>query len=64
MQFLMGLDDNYLAIRSNILTREPLPLVKAAFAIVSGEESHRNITSNGANKPAATVFAAKTFDKK
>ncbi|GJS83806.1 putative RNA-directed DNA polymerase [Tanacetum coccineum] len=35
MQFLMGLDDNYLAIRSNILTREPLPLVKAAFAIVS-----------------------------
>ncbi|GJV31628.1 ribonuclease H-like domain-containing protein [Tanacetum coccineum] len=56
MQFLMGLDDNYLAIRSNILTREPLPLVKAAFAIVSGEESRRNITSNGANKPAATII--------
>ncbi|GKA57053.1 ribonuclease H-like domain-containing protein [Tanacetum coccineum] len=64
MQFLMGLDDNYLAIRSNILTREPLPLVKAAFAIVSGEESHRNITSNGANKPVATVFAAKFVNKK
>ncbi|GKC76681.1 putative RNA-directed DNA polymerase [Tanacetum coccineum] len=55
MQFLMGLDDNYLAIRSNILTREPLPLVKVAFAIVSGEESHRNITSNRANKPVATI---------
>ncbi|GJZ99712.1 putative RNA-directed DNA polymerase [Tanacetum coccineum] len=64
MQFLMGLDDNYLSIRSNILTREPLPLVKVAFAIVSGEESHRNITSNEANKPAATVFAAKFVDKK
>nr|GEU83604.1 ribonuclease H-like domain-containing protein [Tanacetum cinerariifolium] len=64
MQFLMGLDDNYLAVRRNILTREPLPLVKAAFAIVSGEESYRNITSNGANKPAATVFAAKFVDKK
>ncbi|GJT67542.1 reverse transcriptase domain-containing protein [Tanacetum coccineum] len=62
--FLMGLDDNYLAIRSNILTREPLPLVKAAFAIVSGEESHRNITFVGATKPTATAFAAKTFDKK
>nr|GEY88307.1 hypothetical protein [Tanacetum cinerariifolium] len=36
MQFLMDLDYNYLAIRSNILTREPLPLVKADFAIVSG----------------------------
>nr|GEX35069.1 hypothetical protein [Tanacetum cinerariifolium] len=64
MQFRMGLDDNYLAIRSNILTREPLPLVKAAFAIVSGEKSHRNITSSGATKPTATAFATKTFDKK
>ncbi|GKA00532.1 ribonuclease H-like domain-containing protein [Tanacetum coccineum] len=47
--------DNYLAIRSNILTREPLPLVKAAFAIVNGEESHRNITSSGATKPTASL---------
>ncbi|GKC08348.1 hypothetical protein Tco_0999958 [Tanacetum coccineum] len=64
VMFLMGLDDNYLAIRSNIITREPLPLVKAAFAIVSGEESHRNITSSGATKPTASMFAAETFDKK
>nr|GEY97951.1 ribonuclease H-like domain-containing protein [Tanacetum cinerariifolium] len=45
MSFIIGLDESYLAIRSNILTREPLPLVKAAFAVVSGEESHRNATS-------------------
>ncbi|GJV36473.1 ribonuclease H-like domain-containing protein [Tanacetum coccineum] len=56
VMFLMGLDDNYLAIRSNILTREPLPLVKVTFAIVSGEESHRNITSVGATKPTATAL--------
>ncbi|GJY84215.1 putative RNA-directed DNA polymerase [Tanacetum coccineum] len=56
MQFLMGLDENYLAIRSNILTRETLPLVKVAFAIVSGEESHRNITSTSSTKPTATAF--------
>ncbi|GJT42107.1 ribonuclease H-like domain-containing protein [Tanacetum coccineum] len=62
--FLMGLDDNYLAIRSNILTREPLPLVKVAFAIVSGEESHRNITSVGTSKPIETAFAAKTLKKR
>ncbi|GJY78127.1 ribonuclease H-like domain-containing protein [Tanacetum coccineum] len=57
-------DESYLAIRSNILNREPLPLVKAAFAVVSGEESHRNATSVGATKPTATAFVAKTFDNK
>ncbi|GKF43883.1 hypothetical protein Tco_0130435, partial [Tanacetum coccineum] len=62
MQFLIGLDESYLAIRSNILTREPLPLVKAAYVVVSGEESHRNATSVGATKPTATIFAARAFD--
>ncbi|GJX45137.1 hypothetical protein Tco_0261813, partial [Tanacetum coccineum] len=61
MLFLMDLDENYLAIRSNILTREPLQLVKAAFTVVSGEESHKNVTV-GATKPIATAFAAKKFN--
>ncbi|GKB28278.1 putative RNA-directed DNA polymerase, partial [Tanacetum coccineum] len=52
----------YLAIRSNLFTREPLPLVKNAFAVISGEESHKNVTSVRTTKPAATAFAAKTFD--
>ncbi|GJY63258.1 putative transcription factor interactor and regulator CCHC(Zn) family protein [Tanacetum coccineum] len=56
--------ESYLAIRINILKREPLPLVKVAFAVVSGEESHRKVTSVGANKPTATAFVAKTFDNK
>ncbi|GKB36188.1 hypothetical protein Tco_0881130 [Tanacetum coccineum] len=64
MQFLMGLDDSYLAIKSNILIRDQLPLVKGAFAIVSGEESQRNINSVGTTKPTTSAFAAKTFDKK
>ncbi|GJV39561.1 ribonuclease H-like domain-containing protein [Tanacetum coccineum] len=58
------LDDSYLEIRRNILTSEPLPLVKAAFAVVSGKESHRNTTSVGTTKPTTTAFAAKTFDTK
>ncbi|GJV57939.1 ribonuclease H-like domain-containing protein, partial [Tanacetum coccineum] len=41
-----------------------LTLLKAAFAIVSREESYRNINSVGTTKPTATAFAAKTFDKK
>nr|GEV32236.1 ribonuclease H-like domain-containing protein [Tanacetum cinerariifolium] len=43
MQFLMGLDDIYQPIRSNILTREILYEFKDAFLIVSREESHRGI---------------------
>ena len=45
MQFLMGLDDSYMQIRRNILSRDPLPDVKGAFAIISSEESHRAVVS-------------------
>ncbi|GJS53917.1 ribonuclease H-like domain-containing protein [Tanacetum coccineum] len=62
MQFLMHLNESYLAIRSNLFTKEPLPHVKNAFAVISGEESHRNVTSVRTTKPDATAFAAKTFD--
>ncbi|GJY88607.1 ribonuclease H-like domain-containing protein, partial [Tanacetum coccineum] len=41
MQFLMGLDDTYMQIRSSILSRETLPDVRSAYAIISSEESHR-----------------------
>lgn len=67
MQFLMGLDDVYLPIRSNILTRDPLPSVKTAFAIISREESHRGVSSfnsvsKGNTQPSA--FVAKAFNNK
>ncbi|XP_076925214.1 uncharacterized protein LOC143587953 [Bidens hawaiensis] len=41
-------DDVYQPVRTNLLTREPLPTVKVAYSIVSREESHRN--SNGLSK--------------
>ncbi|XP_071694368.1 uncharacterized protein [Rutidosis leptorrhynchoides] len=40
-QFLMGLDDTYQHIRSTLLTTDPLPTVKSAYATLSREESHR-----------------------
>ncbi|KAJ0947540.1 putative transcription factor interactor and regulator CCHC(Zn) family [Helianthus annuus] len=46
MQFLMGLDSVYQSVRTNPLTKESLPTVKEAFAIVSREESHRNSSSD------------------
>ncbi|GKF73877.1 hypothetical protein Tco_0220209, partial [Tanacetum coccineum] len=45
MQFLMGLNDVYQNIRSNILASDPLPDVKEAFNVVSREESHRGVHS-------------------
>ncbi|GJW19324.1 ribonuclease H-like domain-containing protein [Tanacetum coccineum] len=41
MQFLMGLDDTYVQIKSSILSRETLPDVRSAYAIISSKESHR-----------------------
>nr|GEW96438.1 ribonuclease H-like domain-containing protein [Tanacetum cinerariifolium] len=38
MQFLMGLDDSYMQIRSSILSKEVLPDVKSTYAIISSEE--------------------------
>ncbi|GJX28486.1 putative RNA-directed DNA polymerase [Tanacetum coccineum] len=46
MQFLMGLDDSYMPIRSNILSRDPLPDVRGAYAIISSEESHRVVSTS------------------
>nr|GEX83670.1 ribonuclease H-like domain-containing protein [Tanacetum cinerariifolium] len=47
MQFLMGLDDTYMQIKSNILSRDPLPDVRSAYAIISSEESHKVVSSTG-----------------
>ncbi|GJS63107.1 ribonuclease H-like domain-containing protein [Tanacetum coccineum] len=61
MQFLMGLNDVYQPIRSNLLARDPLPDVKDAFAVVVREESHRGLAPGkitAKTNPAA--FVAKT----
>ncbi|GJY58142.1 ribonuclease H-like domain-containing protein [Tanacetum coccineum] len=66
MQFLMGLDDCYQPVRTALLTRDPLPDVKDAYATVSREESHRGIpeTSEAIDtKMNATSFAAKSYNQ-
>ncbi|KAK1412979.1 hypothetical protein QVD17_34637 [Tagetes erecta] len=62
MQFLMGLDDTYQPLRTQILSKEPLPSVKNAFAIISNEESHRGISHTG--KTQVTAFIAKGPEQK
>ncbi|XP_022880549.1 uncharacterized protein LOC111397802 [Olea europaea var. sylvestris] len=42
MQFLMGLDDSYTAVRSQILLMDPIPSLNHIFALVSQEEKQSN----------------------
>ncbi|XP_071704496.1 uncharacterized protein [Rutidosis leptorrhynchoides] len=57
-QFLMGLDESYQQIRSNLLTMDPIPTVKSAYATLSREESHRNSTVSVA-KVQTSAFMSK-----
>lgn len=65
MQFLMGLDDTYQPLRTSLLSKEPLPTVKNAFAVISAEESHRETKpTHHTSKVQANAFASKFNDKK
>ncbi|XP_073136145.1 uncharacterized protein [Henckelia pumila] len=43
LQFLMGLNDSFAHVRSQILLMDPLPTVGQAYALISQEESHRSL---------------------
>ncbi|XP_024021425.1 uncharacterized protein LOC21412662 [Morus notabilis] len=45
MQFLMGLNETYSAVRGQILLMDPIPVVKKAFSLVFQEERQRGIVS-------------------
>ncbi|CAH9083871.1 unnamed protein product [Cuscuta epithymum] len=58
--FLMGLDDAYAQLKSQILATRPVPTLTAAYHLVSESEQHRSITS--ARKPGGdgTAFYTQT----
>ncbi|KAI3825951.1 hypothetical protein L1987_07722 [Smallanthus sonchifolius] len=65
MQFLMGLDDTYQPLRTNLLSKDPLPTVKNAFAVISAEESHRETRlSHSGSKVQASAFISRFNDKR
>ncbi|KAI4296877.1 hypothetical protein L6164_036796 [Bauhinia variegata] len=45
IQFLIGLNDAYNTVRSNILMMSPLPNVRQADSLVIQEETQRHMTS-------------------
>ncbi|GJS12442.1 ribonuclease H-like domain-containing protein [Tanacetum coccineum] len=52
MQFLMGLDDSHMQIRSNILSIDPLPDAKGAYVLISSKESHRAVVTGSGARPS------------
>lgn len=64
MQFLMGLNDKFAAVRSSILMTVPLPSVMIAFNLVSQEESHKSLSSRAVTDKSPVVFVANKFFKK
>ncbi|GKC82814.1 hypothetical protein Tco_1138531 [Tanacetum coccineum] len=50
LDFLMGLDDTYMQIRSSILSRDTFPDVRSAYAIISSEESHRVVAAGSSSR--------------
>ncbi|GJY23400.1 ribonuclease H-like domain-containing protein [Tanacetum coccineum] len=66
MQFLMGLDDSYMQIRSSILSREVLPDVRSAYATISSEESYRvasSSVSSSSQRSQASAFVSNVTNR-
>ncbi|KAL0397600.1 UNVERIFIED_CONTAM: Polyamine oxidase 1 [Sesamum calycinum] len=62
MQFLMGLNDEYDTVRSQILVNEPLPSVNVAYSMVLRVEKQRQV--HLAEPHEGATMHAVTYDKK
>ncbi|KAK3003051.1 hypothetical protein RJ639_019816 [Escallonia herrerae] len=51
-QFLMGLDDKYATLRTQIINMDPFPNIDRVYAMVMQEESHRGVTGSRDTTPA------------
>ncbi|GJU71912.1 retrovirus-related pol polyprotein from transposon TNT 1-94 [Tanacetum coccineum] len=57
------LDETYAPIRSIILTIDPIPDVKGAFATLSRDESHKGSQSHNVSKSGNSAFVARPYNK-
>ncbi|GLU12107.1 hypothetical protein SLE2022_288130 [Rubroshorea leprosula] len=65
MQFLMGLNDSYGSVRSQILLKDPLPAVNKAYSLMLREEKQCDIlskSSQNGNFAASTFYSQKVRD--
>lgn len=64
MSFLMGLNDSFAQVRSQLLLMDPIPSINKVFAIISQEEHQRIVSTNtgayGNNDSMAFTFKNET----
>ncbi|OIS96198.1 hypothetical protein A4A49_58555, partial [Nicotiana attenuata] len=58
LQFLMGLNESYSHVRSDVLLKRPVLSVNQAYAVVVQEESQRRLGVMDSNKDPLTMLAA------
>ncbi|XP_031265563.1 uncharacterized protein LOC116123984 [Pistacia vera] len=58
LQFLMGLNELYFMVRSQILLVNPLPSVKQAYSVVNQDESQRILVGLNTNADVTTTLCA------
>ncbi|XP_062012535.1 uncharacterized protein LOC133729079 [Rosa rugosa] len=64
MKFLMGLNENYATVRSNIIGLDPLPTVNKAYAMALRHEKQAEASNSKAVAPAeASAFSIKKFGR-
>ncbi|KAK2986445.1 hypothetical protein RJ640_011883 [Escallonia rubra] len=56
-QFLMGLDDKYATLRTQIINMDSFPNIDRVYAMVMQEESHRGITGSRDTTPTVGFHA-------
>ena len=65
MQFFMGLNESYSAIRGQILLMNPLPSVRQTYSSVSQEEKQRllTLTNTAAEYAASAAMVVRSNNK-
>nr|XP_009757649.1 PREDICTED: uncharacterized protein LOC104210447 [Nicotiana sylvestris]XP_016447391.1 PREDICTED: uncharacterized protein LOC107772404 [Nicotiana tabacum] len=59
LQFLMGLNESYSNVRSNVLMKRPVVSINEAYAIVTQEESQRALGAFDVNNDPMTMMAGR-----
>lgn len=59
-QFLMGLNETYMGVRSNLLMMQPLPSLDSAYNILLNDEKQRQVQSNSLFNPNSMSFNVST----
>ena len=57
MRFLIGLNEKYETLRSQILTYDPFPSMSKVYSLVPQEESHKNLGHGGSSSSQGDVVA-------